>query len=242
MKKGKIIGLILFVIVFASVIIFAATRKYDDTHLKLEGIRVRVPSGTLVVAEPNESNEIYAKKVFDVNGKEAVVEFKYKDMQEDGYPKSLVASINNHQFLEVNDLDLKTNMTLDYQIFLNFKVMGDYVVFSYTKGTRGRTTTLYAVDLEGNIVLNETDIDENGMKIKDYTEFLTYGDNNIEIYASKLDNDVYYKKESICKAKDNELVEAYYTYTLKNGKFTKKQTKKVRAKTYIADNKITCDN
>jgi len=243
MKKGKIIGIAVLVILLVGVVIYAATRDYEDSHLKLEGIRVRVPENTIVVDNPDEgANAVYSKKTLDVNGKSAVLEFKYKDMLESGYPKSLVVSINGHQFLEVNDLDLENNTTLDYQIFLNFKVMGDYVVFSYTDGTNGRTTTLYAVDLEGNVVLQEKEIDKDDMKIKDYTEFLTYEKNSIVVYASKLVNNIYYKDESICKAKSSDVVEAYYTYTLKNGKFTKKQTSKTTAKDYIKKNNITCNN
>lgn len=243
MKKGKIISLVVLVILLVGVIIFAATRDYEDSHLKLEGIRVRVPEKTIIVDTPDEGeNAVFVKKTLDVNGNSAVFEFKYKDMLESGYPKTLVASINNKEFLEVKNLDLEKNMTLDYQIFLNFKVIGDYIAFSYTDGTKGRTTTLYVVDLEGNIILEENEIDKDNMKIKDYTEFLTYEKDSIIIYATKLDNDVYYKDESVCKAKSSDIVEAHYTYTLKNGKFAKKQTSKITAKDYIKKNNIPCNN
>ena len=131
-------------------------------------------------------------------------------------------------------------MNYDYQIFLNFKVMDDYIVFTLTDGDAGKTTTLYAIDTEGNIILQEKELDED-MFIKDFTEFITYKDNTIEILATKLDSDYSYNEENICYADSKEVVEAYYTYTLKDGKFTKKQTKKITVKEHINNINITCD-
>ena len=94
-------------------------------------------------------------------------------------------------------------------------------------GTMGRTTTLYAVDIDGNIILKEKEIDQDDMLIKDYTDFITYEDNTITIYATRVVEDVNYHSESICNAPSNDIVEAYYTYTYQDGKFVKKQTQKI---------------
>ena len=47
MKKGKIIILGVSLIVLIGLIIFASTKTLDDGHLRIEGIRVKVPNGTL---------------------------------------------------------------------------------------------------------------------------------------------------------------------------------------------------
>ena len=69
---------------------------------------------------------------------------------------------------------------------------------------------------------------------------IPYKDNTIEIYASRVVDVYTYKDKSLCFADDKDIVEAYYTYTLKNGKFTKKRTKTITAKEYISNKDITC--
>ena len=129
---------------------------------------------------------------------------------------------------------------MDYKIFLNFHVLDDLVVFTFTDGTAGRTTTLYAVDTEGNIVLEEKEIDEDDMLIKDYTDFIAYEDNTITVYATRVVEDVNYHGETICKAKDGDIVEAYYTYTYQDGKFVKERTRVIDALEFIDNKGITC--
>ena len=152
------------------------------------------------------------------------------------------ASINGHEFYQEDGLNIEENGSLDYKIFLNFHVLDDLVVFTFTDGTIGRSTTLYAVDTDGNIILKEKEIDEDDMLIKDYADFITYEDNTITIYATRVVEDVNYHGESICNAPSSDIVEAYYTYTYQDGKFVKKQTQKIDALKFIDNKGITCIN
>lgn len=242
MKKTWKIAIALSIVILIGLIIFVSTKTLDDGHLRIEGIRVKVPSGTLSVEECNSETEnvAYCEKNIKVNDTENKIVFEYKDFKESGYPKTLIATINGHEFFKKENLNLETVGSSEYSLFYNFKVMDDYIVFTYTNGTNGRTTTLYAIDLEGNIVLEESKIDENDMLIKDYTTFISYEDNVITVYASKIVQDIAYQDKHICMANSTDIVEAYYTYTLKNGKFTKKQTKTITASDFIKDKEIEC--
>lgn len=244
MKKVKIVGLVLTLVLLGGLIIFASTHKYDDSHLRVEGIRVKVGEYALLVDGCDEGENLaYCKKTIEVNGEKEVLEFKFINFKENGFPNTIVATINGKEFYRKNGLNLETNDSLEYQIFLNFKVMDEYIIFTLTDGTRGRNTTLYAIDHDGNIILEEKEIDTNDMLIKDYIEFITYNDNNsLTVYATRVIDEDIYNGKSICEAKSKDVVEAYYTYTLKNGKFTKKQTKTITAKEYIKTNEIDCSN
>ena len=57
---------------------------------------------------------------------------------------------------------------------------------------------------------------------------------------TKLDYNNNYGDKYVCDLKSSDIVEATYTYTYKDGKFSKKQTSKVTAKKFIQDNEITC--
>ncbi len=242
MKKGKIIILGVSLIVLIGLIIFASTKTLDDGHLRIEGIRVKVPNGTLSVEECDKetANVAYCEKNFEVNGKEAKIEFKYQDFKESGYPTTLIATINGHEFFKKENLNLEVMGSNEYSMFRNFKVMDDYIVFTYTNGTSGRTSTLYAIDLEGNIILEDKDIDKDNMVLKDYTTFISYDKNVITVYATRMVQDIAYQDKHICSANKKDIVEAYYEYTLKKGKFTKKQTKTITAKEFIENKKIEC--
>ena len=78
------------------------------------------------------------------------------------------------------------------------------------------------------------------MLMKDYTGFITYEDNTITIYATRVVEDVNYHGESICNAKDQDIVEAYYTYTYQDGKFVKERTRVIDALEFIDNKGITC--
>ncbi|MCI9281474.1 MAG: hypothetical protein HFI49_04400, partial [Bacilli bacterium] len=99
MKK---VGSIICIAILIGLIIFVSTKTLDDGHLRIEGIRVRVPSGTLLVEEcvKETENVAYCEKNFDVNDKEVKIEFKYQDFKESGYPTTLVATINGHEFFK----------------------------------------------------------------------------------------------------------------------------------------------
>lgn len=240
--KKKVIGAIILGVVLVGLIVFASTYKAQDSHLRAEGIRVRVNEGALVVSGCDEKNAIYCKKVLEVNGKDQVLEFQFLNFRENGYPDAIKATINGHEFYYDEGLKIEENGSADYPIFLNFHVIDDVIVFTFTDGTLGRTTTLYAIDVEGNVVLEEKNIDEDDMLIKDYTEFITYEDNVITLYATRVSNNINYHGESVCNAIEEEIVEAYYTYTYKNGKFEKKLKEEISAKDFIENEEIICAN
>ena len=242
MKIRKGIGIIITLIILIGLIIFISTKEFSDSHLRAEGKRIRVNEGALVVDGCDEASAIYCKKTLNVAGDAAVLEFSFYNFKDNGYPESVKASINGHEFYQEDGLNIEENGSLDYKIFLNFHVLDDLVVFTFTDGTMGRTTTFYAVDIDGNIILKEKEIDEDDMLIKDYTDFITYEDNTITIYATRVVEDVNYHGESICNAPSNDIVEAYYTYTYQDGKFVKKQTQKIDALKFIDNKGITCIN
>ena len=240
MNKKKWIGIIIVLIVLVGLIAFASTKEFSDSHLRAEGKRIWVNEGALVVDGCDEASAIYCKKTLNVAGEEAVLEFLFYNFKDNGYPESVRAMINGHEFYQEDGLNIEENGSLDYKIFLNFHVLDDLVVFTFTDGTMGRTTTLYAVDTDGNVVLEEKEIDEDDMLIKDYTDFITYEDNVITIYATRVVEDVNYHGESICNAKDQDIVEAYYTYTYQDEEFVKERTRVIDALEFIDNKGITC--
>lgn len=242
MKKSKIIGLVIVGIILISLIAFVSFNTFDDGLLKIEGKVVKVPSATLQVEDCNKENKnvAYCEKNIKVNNNDAKFVFAYQDFKENGYPRTLTVSINNHEFLKKENLNLEASGSSEYSIFNNFKVIDKYIAFTYMDGTDGRKSTLYVIDLEGNIVLEEYDIDEDDMKLKDSTTYIKYEDKSIEVYATRLVQDILYHDKHICKASAKDIVEAHYIYTLKDGKFTKKQTKKITAKEFIENKKIDC--
>ena len=242
MKIRKGIGIIIVLVILIGLIIFISTKEFSDSHLRAEGKRIRVNEGALVVDGCDEASAIYCKKTLNVAGDAAVLEFSFYNFKDNGYPESVKASINGHEFYQEDGLNIEENGSLDYKIFLNFHVLDDLVVFTFTDGTIGRTTTLYAVDTDGNIILKEKEIDEDDMLIKDYTDFITYEDNTITIYATRVVEDVNYHGESICNTPSSDIVEAYYTYTYQDGEFVKKQTQKIDALKFIDNKGITCIN
>ena len=242
MKIRKGIGIIITLIILIGLIIFISTKEFSDSHLRAEGKRIRVNEGALVVDGCDEASAIYCKKTLNVAGDAAVLEFSFYNFKDNGYPESVKASINGHEFYQEDGLNIEENGSLDYKIFLNFHVLDDLVVFTFTDGTMGRTTTFYAVDIDGNIILKEKEIDEDDMLIKDYTDFITYEDNTITIYATRVVEDVNYHGESICNAPSNDIVEAYYTYTYQDGKFVKKQTQEIDTLKFTDNKGIICTN
>lgn len=242
LNKKKIIVVIIVIVILVGLICFASFYQLSDSHLRSEGIRVRVNEGALVVDGCDEANAIYCKKTMDVNGEEAVLEFEFLNFKENGYPGSVRATINGNEFYYEDGLNIEENGSIDYKIFLNFHVLDDLIVFTFTNGTTGRTTTLYAIDLEGNIVLAEAEIDEDDMLIKDYTDFITYEDNVITIYATRVVEDINYHGESVCNAPHGDILEAYYTYTYQDGEFEKELIDEIDADEFIEDVGIICAN
>ena len=242
MKKRKIIGIGVALLCLVALVVFASCYQASDSHLRVEGVRVRVPEGSLVVSDCDEENATYCKKVLEVNGEEQTLEFEFVNFRENGYPDAVRTSINGHEFYFEDGLKIEENGSVDYPIFLNFQVIDDVIVFTYTDGSQGRTTTLYAIDTEGNIVLEEKEIDDDDMVLKDYTEFIWYDENVIKVYATRVVEDVNYHGESVCNADGDEVLEAYYTYTYEGGKFEKEQTDEVTADEFIENRGIICAN
>ncbi len=240
MNKKKIIILILIGIVLLGLIVFASVYKLEDSHLRAEGIRVRVNEGALLVSDCDEENAIYCKKTLQVNGEDQVLEFRFLNFKENGYPNSVKATINGHEFYYEDGLNIEENGSYDYKIFLNFHVINDVIVYTFTDGTKGRTTTLYAIDTDGNVVFEDYNIDDDEMLIKDYTEFITYDKNTIKIYATRVVEDVNYHGESVCNAPVGDVVEAYYLYTYEDGKFNKKLIEEIDVDEFIDDKGIIC--
>ena len=250
MNKKKIIGIIIVSIILIGLIIFASTKKFDDSHLRKEGIRVRVENRPIFVSvydegvngcTTNEGDITYCEIILPVKDKEAKLVFESKDFTQTGYPTSAIATINGKEFYKENNLNIETNGYQDYRAFQFLHVIDDVIVYAFSKGTSSRVTTLYAIDLDGNILLDDYEIDTDDMAIEEYLEnFITYEDNKIKIMASRIINDSLYRGETICNANKNAVVEAEYTYTYKNGKFSKKQTNTINAQKYIENHSIVC--
>ena len=244
-KKIKIALIAIGSLLIIGLLIFISTHKFDDSHLRIEGIRVKLNDQYALIidgCDEETKNIAYCEKKIKVNEKDEKVIFEFKDFMKDGYPSTLVASINGKEFYKREGLDLKNNPQANYTIVLNMEAIEDVIVFTITEGASGRGTTLYAIDPNGNVILKEYALDDEDMLIKDYVDFIKIEDNKIKVYASRIDLSGNYNGKSVCEAKSKDIVEAYYTYTYKNGKFTKKQTDTITAKEYIKDNKITCEN
>ncbi len=242
MKILKIFGVGLVFLLALGLIIFASVHEYSDSHLRIEGVRVKLYENALMVNDCNFINLAKCEKIINVGGKDQRLVFEYKNFKPNGYPLSASATINGKEFYREDGLDIEDKGYVDHKIFLNFEVIDDkYIAFTLTKGQVGRTTTLYVIDTNGEVILEESEIDKDNMLIKDTEEFITYKDNSIEIYASRMTDSINYNGKSICDADKKEIVEAYYTYTLKDDKFSKKQTKAITAKEYIKDKEINCE-
>ena len=198
--------------------------------------------GALLVSECDEGNAIYCKKTLEVNKEEQELYFEFLNFKENGYPDAIRATINGKEFHYEDGLNIEENGSIDYKIFLNFHVIDDIIVFTFTDGTNSGSTTLYAMDTDGNYVLEEYEIDDDNMIIKDYTEFITYEDNTITIYATRVEGDVNYHGESICNAPHDAIVEGYYTYTYEDGEFTKEMVDEIDTDEFIENREIICAN
>lgn len=242
MNKLKIGGGILVGGLLIGLLVFAMTHKYEDSHLRRDGVRVKLEEYSLLVdtCDEGKSDRASCVKTMKVGDEDVVFSFQYQDFKKSGFPQKFVAEVNGHEFYRRDDIDIEKNMGGDYQVFLNFKVIDKYVVFTLTDGTNGLNTTLYAIDKDGNIVLQDKKYD-NDFLIKDYEEFIKYGDDNaIDILTTKLVQDMYYNDENICNIPRNTVVEAHYTYTYKDGKFSRKLTEEIKAEKYIKDNELNC--
>ena len=241
MKKKNIIALVLVILVIGGLLVFAGTHKYEDSHLRKDGYRVRIEDGYLVVDDCLYENSISCKRTVNVLGEEQTLAFEYLNFKENGYPSAIKATINGKEFYYKDGLEIENNGFQDVTAFLGFGVIDKYIIFTITEGNNGRTTTLYAMDVDGNIALEEKEIDKDDMVIKDYAEdFMKVENNTIKVLATRMTGDITYKDDNVCKAKSKDVVEAYYLYTYKDGKFTKKQSETITAKEYIEDNNITC--
>ena len=79
MKKIKIVGIVLTSLILIGLIVFASTHEFEDSHLRVEGIRVKVGEYALLVDECDKETETvaYCKKVLEVDGEKQTLEFKF---------------------------------------------------------------------------------------------------------------------------------------------------------------------
>ncbi len=243
MKKKNIIVLILTIGITLGLFAFASLYKYEDSHLRVNGIRVKVDDYALMVDDCSEKNAAMCKKNIKIGDKNYELLFRFEDFKDNGYPNTLAATLNDKVFYKEEGLNIETNSSDEYTLFMNFFVLEEEVIsFTITKGVNGGTTSLYAIDLNGQVILEEHEIDDD-MLIKDYdyeTEFLTFKDGKLIVNASRLNGYNYMGDKYICDLKSSQVVEALYTYTYKNGKFTKKQSNSVSAAQFIKDKDISC--
>lgn len=233
---------VIVVIVIGGLILYASTKKYEDSHLRAEGIRVKVPDNTIIVDDCSFENAILCEKEINLRGKKNVIAFEYHNFKEDGFPTTIVGTINGNEFYRRENIDIENNYNYDFTIVSNFNTLNDEVaVFTIKEGYDNRTTTLYAIDINGNVILKKYEIDSDEMRIKDYSDYVTYEKNSVTVYASRIIDEIDYHGESVCKADPKTIVESYYTYTYKDGIFTEKITKKETAKEYIKRRKIDCN-
>ena len=239
LKRGLVV---IVIIVIGGLILYASTKKYEDSHLRAEGLRVKVPDNTIIFDDTTCKNAILCEKEVNLRGKKNVIAFEYHNFKDDGFPTTIIGTINGNEFYRRSDIDIEKNYNYDFTIVGNFNTLNDEVaVFTIKEGYDNRTTTLYAIDINGNVVLKKYDIDKDEMKIKDYSDYVTYKDNSVTVYASRIIDEIDYHGKSVCEADPKTIVESYYTYTYKDGSFTEKVTKKETAKEYIARRKIDCD-
>ena len=241
MQKLKYLGICLVILLLGGLIYFASTHKYSDSHFRKEGIRVRLPENAFMVDDCNYKDLAYCEKTFNLNNEDIKMAFEYLNFKENGYPTTIKVSLNNQVFYSNNNI-LSTDQGLNNYIeFNNFYIMKDkYIIFTIIE--QGNAT-LYILDSKGNIILKEHEIDTDNMVINPYKyNFISYEDNIIKVYASRL-KDNKYQDQNICNIKDNTIVEAYYLYTLKNDQFIKKQSETIKAKEYIIDNNtLVCNS
>lgn len=248
MNRLKKIGLIVGVLLIGVLLYIISTHKFTDSHLRKEGIRVRLREQVLMIdgCEESSTNITYCKKNIDLNGEVVALEFEFINFKENGYPNTLVAKLAGKEFYRLDNLQIETNPYEFYQIVRNFNTIGNYIVFTHTIGTTGNNTTLYALDKDGNIALKEFKIEDTFL-IKDFKEYITYDNNVITLLTTKLDQSSYYKEDTkdpvyVCDLNEKEVVEKTYTYTYKDNKFVRKETKKTTVKDYLKENTITCPN
>lgn len=243
MNKKNLIILVLVIGIIGGLLAFSCFYKFEDSHLRVEGIRVKVDDYALMVDGCSEENAAMCKKIIKVGDKNYELLFQFKNFRENGFPNTLVATLNGKEFYKDEGLNIETKSSDEYTLFMNFNVLNEEVIsFTITKGVNGGTTSLYAIDLDGKIILEEHEIAED-MLIKDYdyeTEFLTFKDDAITVKASRLNSYNYVGDKYICDIKPSQVVEALYTYTYSNGKFTKRLSSSVNATKFIKDNKIGC--
>ena len=114
-KKKKIIIIVIGLIIIG-LLIFASVYEFSDSHIRVDGIRVRVNEGALVVSECDSSNAIYCENNIEVNGEEQHLVFEFVDFKENGYPNAIRATINGHEFYYEDGLNIEENGSLDYKM------------------------------------------------------------------------------------------------------------------------------
>ena len=117
MKKSKIVGIVVVAVILVGLIVFASTFKLKDSHLRSEGVRVRIPEGALVVQDCDEENAIYCKKTLEVNGEKQTLEFEFYNFKENGAKAALIYS--PLKYMMVKDYEKSVNENDDLTNFID---------------------------------------------------------------------------------------------------------------------------
>ncbi len=243
MSKKNLIIFIICGFIIIGLIIFASTREYQDSHLRIEGVRVKLPSGSLVVEDSTCPNVASCTKDLTLNDTKLTLKFAFKNFKKNGYPETIVGTIGNKEFYREDDLTLDNEYSYDYENFSNFNVIADkYIAFTASNSINNLSTSLYVIDASGNVILKEYEIADD-LYIKDsISDYITYNDNTITISVANIKNYSYDENTNICNLDKNITAEATYTYTLENAEFKKKELSKTTFGEYIKDNNITCES
>lgn len=62
--KKKVVGVLIVIVILVGLIIFASIYKFEDSHLRAEGVRVRVNEGALVVSGCEEEKQFIVRKFY----------------------------------------------------------------------------------------------------------------------------------------------------------------------------------
>lgn len=148
----------------------------------------------------------YCLKFFNLrnNNYDYYLLFSYDTLTTDGYPNTNIISLNDKQIFRKKIVDAE---------FHNFNIIDNKVIFTYNSVKEPNKISLFGVDLQGNVVLDKTIINNNYKNL--YIYDLTISPTKIKL-KTRLPNTT---KENVCKLNDNSIAEARYTINYNNSKF-----------------------
>ncbi len=151
-------------------------------------------------------NSEYCFKFFNLKNKDKdnFLFFSYDSLTTSGYPKTNIININNKQIFKKKLIDGE---------FRNFNIIDDKIIFTYNNKKDKNKIYLYGVDLNGNIVLNKTIVNQNYKNL--YTYAIKISSQKLKL-KTKITN---LTKQYVCKIKNNDVIEARYDINYKNKQF-----------------------